>query len=37
MSDYKRTTELVTAANTSAGASNKQFEKTMDTLEYKVN
>ena len=37
MSDYSRTQELVTAANTSAGASNKQFEKTMDTLEYKVN
>ena len=36
MSDYKRTQELVTAANTSAGASNKQFEKTMDSLEAKV-
>ena len=36
MSDYSRTQELVTAANTSAGASNKQFEKTMDTLRAKV-
>jgi hypothetical protein len=37
MSDYGRTTELVTAANTSAGASNEQFEKTMDSLESKLN
>ena len=37
MSDYNRTQELVTAANTSAGASNKQFEKTMDSLEAKLN
>ena len=36
MQDYKRTTELVTAANTSAGASQKQFEKTMESLEAKV-
>ena len=36
MSDYKRTTDLVTAANTSAGASNEQFEKTMDSLESKI-
>ena len=37
MSDYSRTQELVTAANSSAGASNKQFEKTMDSLESKLN
>jgi hypothetical protein len=37
MSDYGRTQELVSAANTSAGASNKQFEKTMDSLEAKIN
>ena len=37
MSDYGRTQELVSAANTSAGASNKQFEKTMDSLESKLN
>ena len=36
MSNYSRTQELVTAANTSAGASNKQFEKTMDSLEAKI-
>jgi hypothetical protein len=36
MSDYSRTQELVTAANNSAGASNKQFEKTMDSLEAKM-
>jgi TP901 family phage tail tape measure protein len=36
MSDYSRTQELVNAANTSAGASNAQFEKTMDSLESKV-
>ena len=36
MSDYERTQELVTAANTSAGASNKQFEKTMDSLASKL-
>ena len=36
MQDYSRTQELVTAANNSAGASQKQFEKTMDTLAYKV-
>ena len=36
MSNYERTQELVTAANNSAGASNKQFEKTMDSLESKV-
>lgn len=37
MSDYSRTTELVSAANNSAGASQKQFEKTMDSLEAKLN
>lgn len=36
MSDYGRTQELVTAANSSAGASNKQFEKTLDSLESKL-
>ena len=36
MSDYNRTQELVTATNTSAGASNRQFEKTVDSLESKV-
>lgn len=36
MSDYKRTQELVTAANTSAGASNEQFEKTLESLDAKV-
>lgn len=37
MQDYNRTQELVSAANTSAGASNAQFEKTMDSLESKLN
>ena len=37
MSDYSRTQELVTAANNSAGASNEQFEKTMDSLQAKLN
>ena len=36
MSDYGRTQELVTAANNSAGASQKQFEKTLETLEVKL-
>lgn len=36
MSDYSRTQELVTAANTSAGASARQYEKTLDTLETKL-
>ena len=36
MSDYGRTQELVTAANNSAGASQRQFEKTMETLQYKL-
>ena len=37
MSDYKRTTELVTAANNSAGASQEQFEKKAESLEFKIN
>lgn len=37
MSDYDRTMELVNAANESAGASQKQFEKTVDSLESKLN
>lgn len=36
MSDYNRTQELVTAANSSAGASNEQFEKTLDSLQTKL-
>ena len=36
MSDFSRTQELVTAANTSAGASNKQYEKTLDSLQSKL-
>lgn len=36
MSDYKRTMELVGAANTSAGASQKQFEKTLESLQSKL-
>ena len=37
MSDYKRTTELVTAANNSAGASQEQFEKKVESLGFKIN
>ena len=37
MSDYKRTMELVNAANNSAGASQKQFEKTLNSLDAKLN
>lgn len=37
MSDYDRTMELVSAANDSAGASQTQFEKTIDSLESKLN
>ena len=37
MGDYDRTMELVEAANNSAGASQEQFEKTMDSLEAKLN
>lgn len=36
MSDYDRTMELVSAANNSAGASQAQFEKTLDSLESKL-
>lgn len=36
MSNYGRTQELVAAATNSVGASNKQFEKTMDSLEAKI-
>ena len=36
MSNYDRTMELVTAANKSAGASQKQFEKTLDSLDAKL-
>jgi TP901 family phage tail tape measure protein len=36
MSDYGRTQELVNAANSSAGASNKQYEKTLDSLQSKL-
>jgi hypothetical protein len=36
MSDYGRTMELVDAANESAGASQKQFEKTLDSMATKV-
>lgn len=32
MTDYPRTMELVDAANTSAGASQRQFEKTLDSM-----
>lgn len=37
MSDYSRTSELVTAANDAAGASNEQFEKTQESLETALN
>lgn len=37
MSDYGRTQELVNAANNSSGASNQQFEKTLESLESKLN
>ena len=37
MSDYGRTMELVDAANNSAGASQRQFEKTIESLESKLN
>jgi TP901 family phage tail tape measure protein len=36
MSNYSRTQELVTAANSAAGASNEQFEKTLDSLASKL-
>lgn len=37
MSDYDRTMELVNAANNSAGASQEQFNKTLDSLDSKLN
>lgn len=37
MSDYGRTTELVTAAEGSAGASQEQWAKTTESLQYKLN
>lgn len=37
MSNYERTMELVDAANNSAGASQRQFEKTLDSMEAKLN
>ena len=37
VSDYDRTMELMEAANNSAGASDEQFSKTMDSLESKLN
>ena len=36
MSNYSRTMELVSAVNDSAGASQQQFEKTLDSLESKL-
>ena len=36
MSDYSRTTELVSQANNSAGASQNQFNKTLDSMESKL-
>lgn len=36
ISNYARTQELVSAANTSAGASNRQYEKTLDSLASKL-
>ena len=37
MSDYGRTQELISEAYDSAGASQKQYEKTLDSLESKLN
>lgn len=37
MSNYDRVVELVNAAYNSAGSSDKQFEKTLDSLEAKLN
>ena len=36
MSDYERTMELATAANNSAGASQQQFDKTLESMEAKL-
>ena len=37
MSNYERTVQLMDFANNSAGASNEQFGKTMESLEAKIN
>ena len=37
MQDYGRTQELVTAAYNAGGASNEQYQKTLDSLESKLN
>ena len=37
MSNYERTMELVDAANNSAGASQEQFSKTLDSMDTKLN
>ena len=37
MSNYERTMELVNAANTSAGASQEQFNKTLESMSTKLN
>jgi len=37
MQDYARTQELVSIAENSAGASNEQFGKTLDSLDSKLN
>ena len=37
MNNYERTQELVSYATDSAGASNEQFNKTLDSLEAKIN
>ena len=37
MQDYDRTMELVNAANNSAGSSERQFQKTVESLESKLN
>ena len=36
MSDYERTMELVSAANNSAGSSQEQFDKTLESLDSKL-
>jgi hypothetical protein len=37
MSNYSRTTQLVNSANNSAGASTEQFNKTLESLDAKLN
>jgi hypothetical protein len=37
MADNERLTELVTAANNAQGSANRQYEKTLDSLEAKIN